>query len=296
MDEQVRVNEIKEALVYFLRIFEEYANEIFSDHPQRERLNTLRTQLQRQEPQITEYVVDILGDSAISVGSFGVRATLSYRKLLASALLGGNNELRHNFRDFNTPVTSTLNRAIGKLEAGLWPPKDNGSGKLVTAEKEIAHPESKKSMQKSKSGEKIEVSPIFAGRNIVQENDLCFVLMPFAANFDRLYKDHIKVAAQAAGFRCVRANDIFSPSNIIEDIWTHICKSKAIIADVTGRNPNVFYEVGIAHTVGKPVIVITQAESDVPFDIAGIRYFIYSDDAAGWQKLQSDIIRALSSI
>jgi len=184
-----------------------------------------------------------------------------------------------------------INKALIHVKLQL-----NENGKLIIAEKEIAHPEPKKSTEESKSGEAMEVRPIFTGRNIVQQNDLCFVLIPFAANFDRLYRDHIKIAAQKAGFRCVRADDIFSPSKIIEDIWTHICKSKAIIADVTGRNPNVFYELGIAHTVGKPVIVIAQAESDVPFDIAGIRYFVYSDDDKGWQKLQSDIIRALESI
>jgi hypothetical protein len=295
MDEQVPVQEIKEAIVSFLRIFNEYAEEIFSDKRRRDRLDKLRIQLQLQEPQITKYVLDILSNSSYSVGSFGYRATLSSRDLLATALLGGNNELPHNFHDFNAPVTSMLNKAIGTLEAGLWSPKENESGKLVIAEKEIAHPESKKSMKKSKSGERMEVHPIFTQRNITQDKDLCFVLMPFAANFDRLYREQIKVAAERAGFKCVRADDLFSPSNIVEDIWTHICKSKAIVADVTGRNPNVFYEIGIAHTVGKPVIIITQTKDDIPFDIVHTRYFVYSDDDTGWQKLQNDICQALGS-
>jgi hypothetical protein len=194
-------------------------------------------------------------------------------------------------KDRHRESTNKINRALIYVLLQL-----NEDGKLVIAEKQIVHPEPKKRAAEFKFFEAIEVRPIFTGRDIGQENDLCFVLMPFAANFDRLYKDHIKVAAQIAGFRCVRADDIFSPSKIIEDIWTHIYKSRAIIADVTGRNPNVFYEVGIAHTVGKPVILIAQAESDVPFDIAGIRYFVYTDDEKGWQKLQSDIIRALKSI
>jgi hypothetical protein len=124
MDEQARVDEIKKNLISFKTVFEEYAKEIFSDTPRHEHLDKLRTQLQVQEPKITGYVQEILDPSAISVGSLGFRATISTGSLLATALLGGNNELPHNFRDFNTPVTSTLNRAIGKIEAGLWPPKE----------------------------------------------------------------------------------------------------------------------------------------------------------------------------
>jgi len=65
-----------------------------------------------------------LGDATLALGSFGVRHTLSRRDLLSTALLGGNNELTHNFYAFEAMVTSTLNRAIGALEAGLWPPTE----------------------------------------------------------------------------------------------------------------------------------------------------------------------------
>ncbi len=193
--------------------------------------------------------------------------------------------------DRHKEAMNNINKALIHVQLQL-----NEDGKLIIAEKEIVHPESNKIMEEPKSFEAMEVRPIFTRRNSAQENNLCFVLMPFAANFDRLYKQQIKVAAERAGFKCVRADDLFSPSNIVEDIWIHICKSKAIVADVTGRNSNVFYEIGIAHTVGKPVIIITQTKDDIPFDIVHTRYFVYSDNAAGWQKLQSDIVRALKSI
>jgi len=122
----------------------------------------------------------------------------------------------------------------------------------------------------------------------------CFV--PFKSSFNRLYKEQIKPVVKASGFKCVRADDIFSPTPILEDIWIHILKCKVVIADVTGRNPNVFYEIGIAHTVGKPVIVITQDKDDIPFDIAQLRYFEYSDNAQGWDTLRNKIALALRSI
>ncbi len=140
------------------------------------------------------------------------------------------------------------------------------------------------------------VNPIFRTRNIAQEPDLCFVLMPFNSAFDRLYREEIKPTVEAAGFKCLRADDLFSPTPVLEDIWVHIYKSRVIIADVTGRNPNVFYEMGIAHTAGRPVVIITQERAAIPFDIAQFRYFVYSDDAQGWSTLCTNIASALRSV
>ncbi len=142
----------------------------------------------------------------------------------------------------------------------------------------------------------MEVNPVFKARNVIRTEGLCFVLMPFKPSFNRLYRDKIKPTVEACGFKCLRADDLFSPTPILEDIWVQICKSKVILADVTGRNPNVFYEIGIAHTVGKPVIIITQDKADIPFDVSQFRYFLYSDDAAGRDTLCDNITSALGSI
>ena len=142
----------------------------------------------------------------------------------------------------------------------------------------------------------ITVTPVFTTRDMARDDRLCFVLMPFGASFDRVYRDTIRPAVKSCGLECRRADDIFSPTPILEDIWAHIYKSRVIIADVTGRNPNVFYEVGIAHTVGRPVVAITQSSGDIPFDIAQFRYFTYSDDAIGWANLRNSITSALGAI
>lgn len=123
MDAQLRTQQIKDILTSFLEMFNEYAKEVYGDH-QSDRLDELRTNLQQQEPKVTSYVLGILGDSTLSFGSVGYRSTLSCRDLLTTSLLGGNNELPHNFRAYEAMVTSKLNRAIGALEAGLWPPTE----------------------------------------------------------------------------------------------------------------------------------------------------------------------------
>jgi hypothetical protein len=77
--------------------------------------------------------------------------------------------------------------------------------------------------------------------------DTCFVLMPFGEWFDRYYKDIYVPAIKEAGFEPLRADSLFNSGSVIEQIWQQIRKAKVLLADLTGRNPNVFYELGLAH-------------------------------------------------
>ncbi|MCH7560157.1 MAG: hypothetical protein IIC67_02105 [Thaumarchaeota archaeon] len=119
--------------------------------------------------------------------------------------------------------------------------------------------------------------------------------MPFHEPFDTIYNEHIKSTIEKK-FRVKRADTIFKSSEIIEDIWEYINKAKFIIADVTEKNPNVFYELGIAHTVGKEVFIITQNDEDVPFDVKHRRFFKYSNDEEGLKKLQKDLENAMQEL
>ena len=151
-------------------------------------------------------------------------------------------------------------------------------------------------LQAEKDAKIVRINPIFQGRDFSIEDDLCFVIMPFRDNFNRIYKNNVKPIAKKLGYRVIRADDIFTPTVIIEDIWEHINKAKFIIADVTGRNPNVFYELGIAHTVGKKVIMITQSDEDIPFDVKHIRHFRYADNESGWKKLENDLENSIKTL
>lgn len=144
---------------------------------------------------------------------------------------------------------------------------------------------------------KVSFQPIF--KTLLEELEidpnLCFVLMPFRPEFTRIYNEVLQPAISKAGLKPLRADEVFSPTPIVEDVWAHIGKSRLIIADVTDKNPNVFYELGLAHAIGKPVIIITQRKEDVPFDIAYIRYLIYTDNETGWRKLKQNLTKAISS-
>lgn len=141
----------------------------------------------------------------------------------------------------------------------------------------------------------VRINPIFQGRDFLIEKDLCFILMPFEEPFDTIYKKHIKPTVENK-FRIERADNIFKSSVIIEDVWEYINKSQFIIADVTGKNPNVFYELGIAHTVGKEVVIITQNKDDIPFDLKHRRYFVYSNDTSGLQKLRTNLTNVMNEL
>ena len=142
----------------------------------------------------------------------------------------------------------------------------------------------------------VRLNPIFQGRDFMVEDDLCFVLMPFREPFYRLYDSCVRPVLESAGLKVVKADDIFTPTAIIEDIWEHINRARLLVADVTDRNPNVFYELGMAHTVGKEVIILTQDEDDIPFDLRHLRYFTYTDNEGGWDILKRTLAKAVKAV
>ena len=119
----------------------------------------------------------------------------------------------------------------------------------------------------------------------------CFVLMPFSEPFNRYYSAILRPAAESAGFRSVRADDLFGPANLIRDIWEGIKKAKCLIAELTSRNPNVMYELGLAHVLQKPVVLITQNIEDVPFDLRAIRCIVYDTTEPDWSGQLRDNIK-----
>ncbi len=107
-------------------------------------------------------------------------------------------------------------------------------------------------------------------------SNLCFVLMPLREPFDEIYRNLLSPAIQQAGLKPLRADDIFTPGSIMEQIRSAIQQSRVCVVDLTGRNPNVLYELGIAQTLGKPTILLSQDISDVPFDVKHLRIIRYS--------------------
>ena len=133
----------------------------------------------------------------------------------------------------------------------------------------------------------VRLNPIFHGREFLTNEQMVFVLSPFLEPFNTIYNDHIKPSVESIqGLSCLRADDIYDNRPIIEDIWRYTNEARILIAELTGRNPNVFYETGVAHTVGKEVILITQSIEDVPFDLKHLRCIVYEYTPRGTQTLE----------
>ena len=116
-------------------------------------------------------------------------------------------------------------------------------------------------------------------RKLRAKRSECFVLMPFAGQFDEVYSE-IKIALKSIDFQCNRADDLYHNTPIMTTIIGEIISSHFVIADLSGRNPNVFYEVGIAHCFRDVpnVILISQDIDSVPFDLRHLPVILYSAD------------------
>ena len=113
-----------------------------------------------------------------------------------------------------------------------------------------------------------------------------FVLMPFNDAFTDIYKLGIKKTAEEAGLRAERVDEQLYSESMLERIYRQIDAADIIVADMTGQNPNVFYEVGYAHAKGKLCILLTQNASDIPFDLKQHRHIVYGGQIL---KLQSEL-------
>ncbi|MDT5059715.1 MAG: hypothetical protein QOH63_174 [Acidobacteriota bacterium] len=150
-------------------------------------------------------------------------------------------------------------------------------------------------MTTKKSTKKAHTSKI--GRS---DKETCFTIMPFGGWFDEYYVTIYRPAIESAGLTPCRADDLYRPSTIINDIWSYTKNSRLILADLTGKNPNVFYELGLAHALAKPAIIVAESMDDVPFDLRALRVIEYNKNAPDWggilrEKIQSSISEIIES-
>lgn len=128
-----------------------------------------------------------------------------------------------------------------------------------------------------------------------------FVLMPFDKAFDDIYKIGIKETANSLEILAERVDEQIFREGILERIYRQIELADLIVADMTGQNPNVFYEVGYAHAKGKLCILLTQNADDIPFDLKHHRHIVYGNSIGdlrsrlagemAWAKAQIDSVR-----
>ncbi|MDR3634132.1 MAG: hypothetical protein P4L84_10020 [Isosphaeraceae bacterium] len=120
-----------------------------------------------------------------------------------------------------------------------------------------------------------------------------FVLMPFDKQYDDIYKLGIKAAATAAGAYCERVDEQEYEGTILDRIYNQIRTADVVVADLTERNPNVFYETGYAHALGKRTILLTQDASFIPFDLKHHLHIVYGGQIATLKERLKKRIKSL---
>jgi len=133
-----------------------------------------------------------------------------------------------------------------------------------------------------------------------RKNETCFIIMPFGSWFDQYYQNIYIPAIESVGLRPRRADDLYRPSAIVNDIWTLTRQAKLILADLSGKNPNVFYELGLAHAIAKPAVLVAEDIDDIPFDLRALRVIIYNKNEPYWgdtlrQKIETAITEVINA-
>ena len=136
-------------------------------------------------------------------------------------------------------------------------------------------------------------------RNLVvdAQQPMCFAVMQFTEDFNVLYTDVIKPVCEQYGYRIIRGDDFYSSGQIMDDITQSIRSAALIIADVTPDNANVFYEVGYAHGIGKPTILLSDRRREkLPFDISGFRTLFYDNTIGGKAVVEQRLKQHLEAL
>jgi hypothetical protein len=112
-----------------------------------------------------------------------------------------------------------------------------------------------------------------------------FVIMPFSSDLDDLYYYGIHGAIRQVGATCMRMDQAHFTGDILQEIYKHIKNARLVVAEVSQQNSNVFYEIGFAHAIDKPVVLLAKDVSSSPFDISGLNHIVYSSIKDLEQKL-----------
>lgn len=154
---------------------------------------------------------------------------------------------------------------------------------------------------------KVEFNPKFKARDMVIKEKQAFYILPFTeAPLDAMLAIKEAITTNEIDCEIIKSEDRFDPkrgNDIVENIWQDICTSKFIIADLSEKNPNVFYELGICDAIGKTIIPICSNKSrekdyngSLPFDISSQYTIFYEEGFKGYKELQEKVIARIKVI
>ncbi len=219
-------------------------------------------------------------DLGYTLGSYDV---IEKHPRLLRSLSFGDDDYGGNILEVLTAIIKNDSKKFNEIKSHL---SEKFSTPLVSDLISTAHNETPKRI--------VTFSPqVFEIPNKAQNDKLVTVMFPFK---QQKSFEAVKQACYNLHLDCAKADDIWENPTFIQDIFELIFTCRVIVADFTGKNPNVFYEVGIAHTLGKTVVPITQSMADVPSDLGHHRALLYYPNEQGYKDLTTDIEKRLKTL
>ncbi|MEZ4826112.1 MAG: hypothetical protein R3C61_07435 [Bacteroidia bacterium] len=142
--------------------------------------------------------------------------------------------------------------------------------------------------RKTNHPDEITVTPVFTARNFKFKTRTCLIAMPLEAYWSEAMWGHLSHTMKALGYDSIRADALFS-ENVLEDTWTRLNEVDLVLADFTYKHPDVFYKTGIAHTLGKTVIILSQHARDIPRDFSRFPIIVYDNNISGLEALSKQL-------
>jgi hypothetical protein len=136
----------------------------------------------------------------------------------------------------------------------------------------------------------------FSNVRVVSARPKAFVAMQFSEPYNEVYRDAVEPLVKEIGFEPLRIDDIYGPGIIINDIINNLSESTIVLAEISEKNANVYYELGLAHAFGKPTLLMATKGTSLPFDVGSHRTICYENTIAGRTKLQTSLRHSLMSL
>ncbi len=136
----------------------------------------------------------------------------------------------------------------------------------------------------------------FEDVRVIRQPGAVFVVMQFSEPYNQLYSQVIQPVVSEFGLEARHVGEVSGPGLILHDITQGLVDAKIVIAEITPSNQNVFYELGFAHALGKPTILLAERGKQLPFDISGYRCLFYENSIGGKKVVEEGLRRHLSAI
>lgn len=137
---------------------------------------------------------------------------------------------------------------------------------------------------------------LFGPMTIDDRRPNAFIAMQFSEPYNEVYRDAIRPLIEQIGYEPLRVDEISGPGIILNDIWNHIAEASVVIAEISEPNPNVYYEIGVAHALQKPTVLLANKGTKLPFDLGPHRCIFYENSIPGRQRLLDALRSSLSSL